>query len=72
MEQGTDLLEQPAFLDDVGNGLHLAALCLVDVLESEELLGLFVLDDPDLKERKRGEGRDQEAVRRCGRARNVA
>jgi hypothetical protein len=50
--RGTNLLEQAAFLDDVCDRLHFAALCLVDVLQREQLLGLFVLDDPDLHTNK--------------------
>ena len=45
---GSNLFQQPAFLDDIGHGLHLDALCLVDILESIKLLGLLVLDDADL------------------------
>lgn len=39
-------------MDDVCDRLHFAALCLVDVLQREQLLGLFVLDDPDLHTNK--------------------
>jgi hypothetical protein len=44
----TCLLEQSSLLDDVGNGLHLDTFGLVDVFESVEVAGLFVLYDTDL------------------------
>jgi hypothetical protein len=49
-ERSTNLFEQAAFLNDVGDGLHLDAFGFVDVLESIELLCLLVLDNADLGE----------------------
>lgn len=43
-----DLLQQSAFLDNIGHGLHLDTLCLVDIFEGVEGLGLLVLDYTDL------------------------
>lgn len=48
MWRGGHLFEKSAFLNDVGDGLHFDAFCLVDVLEGVELAGLLVLDDADL------------------------
>lgn len=45
---GTDLFQQAAFLDDVGNSLHLDTFRLVYVLERIQLPCLLVLDDSDL------------------------
>ena len=42
------LLEKSALLDDVGDGFHLDAFRLIDVLERIEVLGLLVLDHSDL------------------------
>lgn len=48
MWRGGHLFEKSAFLNDVGDGLHFDAFCLVDVLEGVELASLLVLDDADL------------------------
>ena len=42
------LFQKPALLDDIGDSLLLDAFGLVDVLESVEFFGSFVLDDSDL------------------------
>ena len=44
----TDLFEKAAFLDDVGDRLHLNAFCLVYVLEGIEFSCLLVLHYSDL------------------------
>jgi len=44
----TDLFEKAAFLDDVGDRLHLYAFCLIYVLESIEFSCLLVLHYSDL------------------------
>ena len=54
-EDGPYLLEQAAFLYDVGYGLHLDALGLVDILESIEVASLLVLNDSDLGERRQNQ-----------------
>lgn len=42
------LLQQPAFLYDIGNGFLLYALSLVDVLQRIQLLRPFVLNHSNL------------------------
>lgn len=53
----TDLFQETAFLHDVGDGLHLDAFGLVDVLEGVEFTALLVLDDSDLERRTVSEER---------------
>lgn len=48
----TDLFEKAAFLDDVGDRLHLYAFCLVYVLEGIEFTCLLVLHYSDLGKRR--------------------
>ena len=47
------LLQQSALLNDVGDGLHLHTLGLVDILEGVKITGLLVLDDSDLRCRQK-------------------
>lgn len=45
---GTYLFKEAPFLDDIRNSFHLYTLGLVDVLESIQIPGLFMLNDTDL------------------------
>jgi hypothetical protein len=46
--EGTNLLKQPTFLNDICHGLHLDTLYFIDIFKGIQLAGLLMLYDADL------------------------